>query len=104
MRKVKQSAENVRLIQSGKGLIETFQSNSKNETSRQSLMSNEATKECLPVFKNDDYLKNIKKLINSKDLERSFDLNTFKQYNNLYNAYIAYKQGFEATDSGQLIA
>jgi hypothetical protein len=57
-------------------------------------------KECLPVFKNDDYVRNIKKLINSKDLERSFDLNTFKQYNNLYNAYIAYKQGFEATDDG----
>lgn len=34
MRKVKQSSENVRLIQSGKGLIETFQSNTKNEQSR----------------------------------------------------------------------
>ena len=104
MRKVKQSAENVRLIQSGKGLIETFQSNTKNDHSRQSLMSNEITKECLPVFKNDDYVKNIKKLLNSKDLERSFDLNTHKQYNNLYNAYIAYKQGFDATDAGQLLS
>lgn len=66
--KVQQSGENVRLIQSGKGLIETIRGGG-NEGFNDADIS-----EGLPVFTNKTYTSDLYKLLATKDLERSFDL------------------------------
>jgi hypothetical protein len=53
------------MVQTGKGLAATFQA----QTER-----GDRSKELLPVFNNSTYSTNIDKLVNSKDLRRSFDL------------------------------
>jgi len=87
------------MIQSGKNLKDIFAERQGFDRSK-SIDVGSIGQEVLPVFNNKNYTEHLSKLVNSKDLERSFDLANFKQYSNIYNAYIAYEKGFEMTDEG----
>lgn len=49
--------------------------------------------ECLPVFKNQAYTESLNKLVNSRDLQTSFDLKQNQEFKDLWNALNAFTDG-----------